>query len=66
MLKLFRVVAAVFIALCGIAAAASVANAQTKPLVPSLGLDFPRKSVADGKGRRLGNRAGILREVGGY
>jgi hypothetical protein len=45
MLKLFRVLAAVFIALCGIPAAASGANAQTKPLVTTLGPDFPKTGI---------------------
>jgi hypothetical protein len=45
MLKLFRVLAAVFIALCGIPAAASVAHAQTKPLVTTLGPDFPKTGI---------------------
>jgi hypothetical protein len=45
MLKLFRVLAVVFIALCGIPAAASVAHAQTKPLVTTLGSDFPKTGI---------------------
>jgi hypothetical protein len=44
MLKLFRVLAAV-IALCGIPAAASVAHAQTKPLITTLGPDFPKTGI---------------------
>jgi len=42
--KLFRVLALVVIA-GGIPAAASVANAQTKPLVTSLGPDFPKTEI---------------------
>ena len=43
--KLFRVLAVAFIALGGIPAAASVANAQTKPLVTTLGPDFPKTEI---------------------
>ncbi len=43
--KLFRVLAVAFIALGGIPAAASVANAQTKPLVTTLGPDFPKTGI---------------------
>ena len=43
--KLFRVLAVAFIALGGIPAVASVANAQTKPLVTTLGSDFPKTGI---------------------
>ena len=43
--KLFRVLAGAFIALGGIPAVASVANAQTKPLVTTLGPDFPKTEI---------------------
>ena len=43
--KLFRVLAVAFIALGGIPAAASVANAQTRPLVTTLGPDFPKTEI---------------------
>ena len=43
--KLFRVLAAAFIALGGIPAVASVADAQTKPLVTTLGPDFPKTEI---------------------
>jgi hypothetical protein len=43
--KLFRVFTAAFIALCLIPAAASVAHAQTKPLVTTLGPDFPKTGI---------------------
>jgi hypothetical protein len=42
---LFRVLAAAFIALGGIAAIANVANAQTKPAVTTLGPDFPKTGI---------------------
>ena len=45
MLKLFRVLATAFVALGGIPAVASVANAQTKPLVTTLGPDFPKTEI---------------------
>ncbi len=43
--KLFRVLALAFIALGGIPAAAGVAHAQTKPLVTTLGPDFPKTGI---------------------
>ena len=43
--KLFRVLAVAFIALGGIPAVASVAYAQTKPLVTTLGPDFPKTGI---------------------
>ena len=43
--KLFRVLATAFIALGGIPAVASVANAQTKPLVTTMGPDFPKTGI---------------------
>jgi len=43
--KLFRVLAVAFIALGGIPVAASLANAQTKPLVTTLGPDFPKTEI---------------------
>ena len=43
--KLFRVLAVAFIALGGIPAAASVAHAQTKPVVTTLGPDFPKTEI---------------------
>ena len=43
--KLFRVLALAFIALGGIPAAAGVAHAQTKPLVTTLGSDFPKTGI---------------------
>ena len=43
--KLFRVLAVAFIALGGIPAVASVAYAQTKPLVTTLGPDFPKTEI---------------------
>ena len=45
MSKLFRVLAVAFIALGGIPAAAGLANAQTKPLVTTLGPDFPMTEI---------------------
>lgn len=45
MTKLFRVLAIAVIALIGIASAASVARAQTKPLVTSLGPDYPKTEI---------------------
>src|SRR6185503_15284562 len=43
--KLVRVFTAAFIALCGIPAGARVAHAQTKPLVTTLGPDFPKTGI---------------------
>ena len=43
--KLFRVLAVGFVALSGISAAASVANAQTKPVVTTLGPDFAKTEI---------------------
>jgi hypothetical protein len=43
--KLFRVLAVAFVALGGIPAAAGLANAQTKPLVTTLGPDFPKTEI---------------------
>ena len=43
--KLFRVLAVAFIALGGIPAVAGVANAQTKPVVTTLGPDFPKTEI---------------------
>ena len=43
--KLFRILAVAFIALGGIPAAAGVANAQTKPVVTTLGPDFPKTEI---------------------
>ena len=43
--KLFRVLAVAFMALGGVSAVASMANAQTKPLVTTLGPDFPKTGI---------------------
>ena len=43
--KLFRILAVAFIALGGIPAAATVAQAQTKPPSRRLGPDFPKTEI---------------------
>ena len=43
--KLFHILAVAFIALGGIPAAVGVANAQTKPVVTTLGPDFPKTEI---------------------
>ena len=43
--KLFRVLTAAFVALVGVSAAPFMASAQTKPVVTTLGPDFPKTGI---------------------